>query len=176
MLSILHEMNIRTGSVVWAIQDVNEFYSNRTQAQYEEYMLKLTGTSVESTDALTAEITFKYIVQGIIRCITKEEKINILSIIADAKSNAIKLVRENGPTMRLLRSTVAVINKINDSSVNPTFRKTGVLKRDQANGFIEQNKLLAKPLILKLLAAELAISMANANTYYSKWAKQQVKQ
>ena len=174
MQSVLNKMNIRTGSVVWAVQDIGEHYTNLSKAQYEELIVRLTGVEVTTADTLSAEITFKYIVQGIIQNMSSDVKRDMLDIINEAVVKSDKLIAENGYTMRMARNPVSGEEHLDGSTAGKKVtHKSGPSKSDQANNVIEQNKLLGKPATIDLLVSILSISKQNALVYYYKWNKQQ---
>lgn len=174
MLSILNKMKIRTTSVVWAVQDVNEYYYNSSKVQYEELITQLTGVQVVAEDRLSAEITFKYIVQGIIQDELQGTKQDILDIIKTAVYCTTKLISEQGQYMRTLRNTDVVTESVDGVKITRTVTsRSGVSKSVQANTIIEQNKLLDKPVVIEILSNELSITKANASVYYYKWNKKQ---
>lgn len=168
MLSILDKMKIRTGSAVWAIQDIGEHYSNLSQTQYEDLIIRLTGVQVTTIDALDAEITFKYIVQSIICNDTKD----ILELVKDAVISSHKQIETHGNTMRLLRSPTKVVKEIQGVKITKIVtHRVGVSKREQAFGICNQNTSLDKSVLLDMLMVALEITKQNANIYHSKWTK-----
>jgi hypothetical protein len=172
-------MKIRSSSITWAIQDVNEYYCNLSKTQYEELITQLTGIPIPVSiiDTLVAEITFKYIIQGIIQNLLCDTKKTILDIVNEAAGKANKLVDENGNIMRMLRNPVDI--KTKDINVIKTIKKVthkfGISRRDQANELIEQNKLLDKSAVLDILVIEMMIKKPNANVYYTKWKDLQIE-
>ena len=179
-INLIEQMNIRITSVVWAVQDINEYYHNIGKLRYEELISRLMyGLPVETEDALYAEVIFKYIVVAYIKDHLEKRESDATIILSGAITSANRLITGIGDTMRSVREGFDIpappMGKGNPlyGDAKPIMVKgpkhqKGPSKQSIANGIIESNKNLDKPAILDLIMAELGITKAHAMMCFYK--------